>query len=307
MVEKCIKCCEDISATAKDGIKCSDCATVCHLKCVGVVTRNKKWKCESCAVEFASNSSKTSESGTASSTILDAIAAFRKENNDRWDSNNIKLDEVQAEVKSVKSDISFLKAEYLQVKAQCCEACENIDTLRSENKYLTEELATHHTRKNSLLISGGPVTARENLYDIPGSIAQLLNVSCRDVDISTAHRLQGRKGDRGPPSIARRKKGSMTAQQLVSSFPKTPIYLNKHLTPHSRAIFNGARALVKQEKLSTVWTFDSKVMAKLTPDHRPFRVRDLQHIAQLEQTTAAQHLVLNVSPPPATTVTQPLA
>ncbi|KAG8337278.1 hypothetical protein J6590_026238 [Homalodisca vitripennis] len=98
MVEKCSKCCEDISATAKDGIKCSDCTTVCHLKCVGVVTRNKKWKCESCAVECASNSSKTSETGTASSTILDAIAAFRKENNDKWDSNNIKLDEVQAEV-----------------------------------------------------------------------------------------------------------------------------------------------------------------------------------------------------------------
>ncbi|KAG8308512.1 hypothetical protein J6590_108066, partial [Homalodisca vitripennis] len=134
--------CEDISATAKDGIKCSDCTTVCHLKCVGVVTRNKKWKCESCAVECASNSSKTSESGTASSTILDAIAAFRKENNDRWDSNNIKLDEVQAEVKSVKSDISSLKAEFLEVKAQCREAGENIDTLRSENKKLTEELAT---------------------------------------------------------------------------------------------------------------------------------------------------------------------
>ncbi|KAG8257013.1 hypothetical protein J6590_057083 [Homalodisca vitripennis] len=289
MVEKCSKCCEDISATAKDGIKCSDCTTVCHLKCVGVVTRNKKWKCESCAVECASNSSKTSETGTASSTILDAIAAFRKENNDKWDSNNIKLDEVQAEVNTFATN---------------------------------RHIYVPHTRKNNLLISGVPVTPRENLYDILGSIAQLLNVSCRDVDISTVHRLQGRKGDREPPSIvvcfisrdvktswlsARRKKGSMTAQELVSSFPNTPIYLNEHLTPQSRAIFNGARALIKQGKLSTVWTSDSKVMAKLTPDHRPFRVRDLQHVAQLEQSTAAQHLVPNVSPPPATTVTQPLA
>ncbi|KAG8312768.1 hypothetical protein J6590_015952 [Homalodisca vitripennis] len=54
-------------------------------------------------------------------------------------------------------------------------------------------------------------------------------------------------------------------------------------------------------------TSDSKVMAKLTPDHRPFRIRDLQHVAQLEQSSAAQHLVPNVSPPPATTVTQPPA
>ncbi|KAG8294950.1 hypothetical protein J6590_091444 [Homalodisca vitripennis] len=206
--------------------------------------------------------------------------------------------------------------EKCKVKAQCREAGENIDTLRSENKKLTEELATvkqrvldleQHTRKNNLLISGVPVTPRENLYDILGSIAQLLN---------------SRKGDRGLPSIvvcfisrdvktswlsARRKKGSMTAQELVSFFPNTPIYLNEHLTPQSRAIFNGARALVKQGKLSTVWTSDSKVMAKLTPDRRPFRVRDLQHVAQLEQSTAAQHLVPNVSPPPATTVIQPLA
>ncbi|KAG8304075.1 hypothetical protein J6590_102962, partial [Homalodisca vitripennis] len=214
-----------------DGIKCSDCITVCHLKCVGAVTRNKKWKC---TVECASNSSKTSESGTASSTILDAIAAFRKENNDRWDSNNIKLDEVQAEVKSVKSDISSLKAEILEVKAQCREAGENIDTLRSENKKLTEELAT------------------------------------------------GRKGDRGPPcsvlyltrcenvlAIGEEEEGFYDGTRASKFLPQTPIYLNEHLTPQSRAIFNGARALVKQGKLSTVWTSDSKVMAKLTPDHRP--------------------------------------
>ncbi|KAG8248480.1 hypothetical protein J6590_039660 [Homalodisca vitripennis] len=103
----------------------------------------------------------------------------------------------------------------------------------------------------------------------------------RDIDISTAHRLQGRKVDPRPPSIvvyfvsrvvktswlaARRKKGSMTVQELGSSFPNTPIYINEHLTPQSRAIFNGARALVKQGKLSTVWNSDSTVMAKLKPD-----------------------------------------
>ncbi|KAG8265891.1 hypothetical protein J6590_084027 [Homalodisca vitripennis] len=170
------------NTTTKDGIKCSDCTTVCHLKCVGVVTRNKKWKCESCAVECASNSSKTSQSRTASSTILDAIAAFRKENNNRWDSNNIKLDKVQAEVKSVKSDLK-------KVKAQCREAGENVGTQRRENKKLTEELATvkqqvlDYTRKNNLLISGVPVTPRESVYDILGSITQVLYVSCRGVDI----------------------------------------------------------------------------------------------------------------------------
>ncbi|KAG8318799.1 hypothetical protein J6590_105512 [Homalodisca vitripennis] len=118
--------------------------------------------------------------------------------------------------------------------------------------------------------------------DILGSIAQLLNVSCRDVDISTAHRLQGRKGDRGPPcsvlyltrcenvlAIGEEEEGFYDGTRASKFLPQTPIYLNEHLTPQSRAIFNGARALVKQGKLSTVWTSDSKVMAKLTPDHRP--------------------------------------
>ncbi|KAG8292018.1 hypothetical protein J6590_048978 [Homalodisca vitripennis] len=73
--------------------------------------------------------SQTSESGTASSPILDTIAAFRKENNYRLESNNIKFGEVQAEVKSVLQVqvISSLKAEFLEVKAQCREAGENVD------------------------------------------------------------------------------------------------------------------------------------------------------------------------------------
>lgn len=303
MADRCAKC--NVDVILKDGVKCSECSVVCHTGCVGVVTRNKKWKCEVCVMESAYSSSKTGDSGTSNAVILEAITSFRKENNDRWDSNEQALNQVKDDVNSIKLDVMGLKEQLNGLKVNCENNSVNIVKLKEENGRLSAELnrlqhqisdLEQHSRKSNLLVSGVPVTPHEDVRSILDSIARALKITFRPGDVSATHRLQGRKGDPRPPAIvvafvsrqvkvdwlaARRRKGSLSACELSRTFQDTQVYLNEHLTPQTRTIFNGARALVKQKVLSSVWTSDCRVMARESPDRRPFRVMDLRHVGDL--------------------------
>lgn len=303
MADKCPKC--DCEVASKDAIKCNDCPVVCHTRCVGVVTRNKKWKCDACTVDSASNSSKMSDSGASNVAILEAISAFRKENNDRWDSNKEAMSQVISDVNSIKTDVGGLKEQFKGLHEKCEINSTNIVQVRAENERLSGEVARmrqqiadleQHSRKSNLLVTGVPVTKHEDVFSILDCVARALKITFQASDISAAHRLQGKKGDLRPPSIvvsfvsrqmkvdwlaARRRKGTLSACELSRTFPDTQVYLNEHLTPQTRTIFNGARALIKQRILSSVWTSDCRVMARVSPDHRPFRIRDLQHVGEL--------------------------
>lgn len=328
MADKCSKC--KASVLQNEGIKCTDCTVVCHIKCVGVVTRNKRWKCESCASECSSGSSKVSESerDSASTSILEAIAAFRKESCAKWDVNNEKLDKLQRDLNGIKAEMRTLNLRVDEVSLKCDQAGNNVIRLEAENLRLQESVCKltvqvqdleQHTRKNNLTISGVPLTKQENVLAVLASIARALKIKFYDGEVSAAHRLPGRKEDSRPPSIvvsfisrqvktiwltARKNHGSLTAQELHRSFPDTRIYLNEHLAPATRGVFNAARALKKEGKLSAVWTQDCKVMAKVTPEQRPFRIIDMDHVGQLGRITSSPPREQD-SQPHASTVTTP--
>ncbi|KAG8250001.1 hypothetical protein J6590_005396 [Homalodisca vitripennis] len=65
------------------------------------------------------------------------------------------------------------------------------------------------------------------------------------------------------------------------SFPDHQVYMNDHLTSHTRAIFNGARELMKAGKLSSVWTSDRRILAKKHEGRKPFRILHQQHLYEL--------------------------
>ncbi|KAG8334245.1 hypothetical protein J6590_094953, partial [Homalodisca vitripennis] len=60
----------------------------------------------------------------------------------------------------------------------------------------------------------------------------------------------------------RRRVEKLSARDLHPSFPDHQVYMNDHLTSHTRATFNGARELMKAGKLSSVWTSDGRILAK---------------------------------------------
>lgn len=46
--------------------------------------------------------------------------------------------------------------------------------------------------------------------------------------------------------------------------PNQPIYLNEQLTPHTVAVSNKTRELLKSKRLAYVWTSDCKILVKQT-------------------------------------------
>lgn len=299
MSDKCRKC---NLLVARDGIKCSKCGDVYHISCAENTSR-KNWKCSRCVAADQAGSNKNGDS-----QVLAAIAALRADIKQSLDSVNSKMDAMQADIKGMSVDVTSLKAAVSTLEGTCSNTSEEVQQLKEENRRLSNQLEyitqrvenlEQHTRKNNLLLTGIPVTANENINEILASIARLLQVEFYRSDISAAHRLPARAGDARPPSIvvcfvsravkadwlsARRKRRSLSAQELHRNFPDVQVYLNDHLTTESRVIFNAARAMVKKNALGAVWTSEGRVIATRTGGGRPLRVRDLDHLQDLQET-----------------------
>ncbi|XP_039299443.1 uncharacterized protein LOC120355183 [Nilaparvata lugens] len=306
--------CHTCKNPVSNPVKCPNCATSFHQNCIIVNKKCKTWKCEKCSKDISTSISDKRDIENNNS-ILNAINEFRMENKQNWDSNNKrwdvnegKLKELQEDIKATNLEISLIKEQFTEVSNKCDNACAAVEKFRQENTLLKGELAQvkndlvdlqQHTRKNNILVTGIPVTYREDMFTVLDAVARTIDVNFNYCsDISAVHRLHNRKDDNRPPPIvinftsrivksnwlaARRLKGSLTASELNVNFPNTPVYLNEHLTTLTRSIFNSARQLVKDKKLHSVWTADCKVMAKTAVGQRPFRVRDMEHIAELRE------------------------
>ncbi|KAG8308149.1 hypothetical protein J6590_002233 [Homalodisca vitripennis] len=249
MSDKCLKW--KLDFVISRGVKCTECGELYHLQYLtaeqGKKASRKNWKCEVCASEMSSTSSRAGEGGQ--STVLQAIAAFRAES---WE----KLTQLQSDLKKVTTEIGNLNSKLHVVENRFDEACGDIVALKGENQALKEEMNT----------------------------CRCHNVEFLRSDISVAHRLQGRSDTR-PPSIvvsfvsrstktmwisaARMRKG-LLASDIHFSFPSDSKIQQ----------FNGARELVRQRLLSLALTNDGRVLAKSTPGGATFRI---QHKDQLDQ------------------------
>lgn len=316
MADKCKKCKVDISQP-KEVLKCSDCTLFFHPQCAGFssdkkISTRKTWKCEECVTESSSTSSKASE--LHQSSVLEAIAALRQDindrldkTNDRFDNTNANIEKLRQEISSAVKEVGALKLQYGELKSALDTNTSGINTMKEENYRLKvavgalqREVADlqQQSRKNNIIISGVPVSPRENIRMILNSIARVLDVQFETGrDISAAHRLPTPRGDdKRPPSIvvcfvsrtikqdwlaASRQRRNLSARDLHDTFPDLPVYLNDHLSPQSREVFNAARKLVREKKLEAVWTSDGRVLAKKTSTGSPFRLRDLQQVQEL--------------------------
>lgn len=330
MADKCKKCSQDIPH-AKDSFKCADCSGKYHPQCLSSasseaatkVSTRKNWKCEDCLPETPSTGGRVGgDRDSVKEAVLGAIAEFRKETNERLDQSHQKLDKMQDDIIGVFKEVGTLKEQYSEVKVLCTKNASDVEDLVSENKRLSDRVAAlssevsdlqQHTRKGNILISGLPMTPRENVYVVLQRTANLLNIRYDRYDISAAHRLPVRKEDTRPPSIvvcfvsrnvkedwieARKARKTLSAQEFHPSFPDQQVFVNEHLTPQTRAIFNGARELMRTKKLAAVWTNDGRVLAKRTVTERPFRVLHLQHLEELR--SQAPDTTDTVTPPAST-------
>lgn len=315
MANKYGKCALDVDS--KDALKCQDCNTKFHATCTRSagekVSTRKSWKCDVCVGDSSSSSVKGDAERDA--PILEAISALRLDLTEKWDQSIQEIKEVKEEVRKVNVDVGQLKSHFDEIKTQTKENSESVNKLKIENKRLSDVVIAlkaevndlqQHTRKNNLLITGIPVTKNENVYEILSHLASLLNLKFYTYEISAAHRLPSRKKTSMPQPIvvcfvsratkaewiaARKHRRSLTADELSSSFPATDVYLNEHLTPQTREVFNEARRLVKERKLVAVWTADCRVIVKKEERGTPKRIQELEEQGKLLVSAPTEPLV----------------
>jgi len=247
MSQTCTKC--NVTIAAKDVLKCNDCNAYYHPLCTSSkkVGTRKIWKCEECTVDNVSNSSSKTGGESEHEPVLAAIAAFRADVTSR-------LDTVQSDLRAVTEQVNGLKVDLEVVKSQAMDTCEDVENIKATNAQLTAELQNakrqiqdlqQHTRKNNLIISGIPVTRNEDIMAILRDVARAVGVNFDVGDISAAHRLPNKKGNKYPPSIivcfvsrlsksawlsAKKQKQTLSASEINSTFAKKEVYFNEHMT-----------------------------------------------------------------------------
>ncbi|XP_039278683.1 uncharacterized protein LOC120350206 [Nilaparvata lugens] len=218
-----------------------------------------------------------------------------------------KIDEYNKEPGEYKSDHSTLKKENEILKTKLSEM----------EKELTE--LQQYGRLKKLEIHGIPVTKNENIEEIIGKTAKVLNIGNNDerLGIEAAHRLPTRDKKKIPSIIvafSSRKtrdnwimnykayqkemrqndphvfKGLRTTH-INKNLEDGPVYINENLTPRLRQIFNETRLAAKKNNFKFTWIKTGKIFVKKNEASRTIRIHNIQSLKELsidntEETTA---------------------
>ncbi|XP_039276173.1 uncharacterized protein LOC120349711 [Nilaparvata lugens] len=308
MSDTCKKCNSSVQVSKQDCFKCTACNGAFHPACLDDKSSDpnkksslrKNWKCEMCSHQDSEQDS-----------VASILKAFRIE-------TNAKLDQVQVDLASVKKDVSELKTQFKDIEKKCGKNTESIDKLVVENsrlcgevKFLKLQVADlqQHTRKNNVIITGIPVTKGENVFFILQRIAALLNIRHDKYDVSAAHRPPNRNKNNPPPIVvnfvsrltksewihARKQRKGLSAVELHNQFPNRQIYINEHLAQHTSSIFNAARALLKTNKLASVWVREGRVLARKSATSPVFRIMNLDQLEEFKSASQTPEPTDNIN------------
>ncbi|KAJ8304216.1 hypothetical protein KUTeg_017799 [Tegillarca granosa] len=169
-------------------------------------------------------------------------------------------------VKEIKTVISYMFDEFAKEMKNEIKTLKNEnDALRSENESLKlsiDELE-QYSRRNAIRITGIRENENETTDELVKDLAKKIDVDINDTDIDRSHRS-------GKPGTNRQilikftnyniKRRLMKARgKLLSAEGCRNIYISEDLTKRRQSLFQGARQLLKEKKITKVWTWDGKV------------------------------------------------
>jgi hypothetical protein len=189
-----------------------------------------------------------------------------------------------------------------------------INQLEDENKLLKQRVDEYDVllRLDNLIIHG--LTEESNITSTDGESIQpsirvqshqpairsvldlcqtQLGIEINESDISLAYRIQSRPTGRGGPTsrpvfvkflsrnvrnrvFAARK--SLRDRSRSDGLPR--IYINEHLTKNNAFIYAQARAMVKEQKLTSTWTANGYVFARYStsPSEKPKKILQMKDL-----------------------------
>ncbi|KAL6953692.1 hypothetical protein U1Q18_051318 [Sarracenia purpurea var. burkii] len=132
-------------------------------------------------------------------------------------------------------------------------------------------------------------------------ISKRSGVTIQEYDISTFHRLPASHGKTQAIIVRfnnRRKKTEFIANAKRNRLhgrnfgynPALPIFINDHLSTHMMEIFNVARDLKKQGKLTHVWCKETKIYVRIKDGDVATKITSLKQLEQLDLMDAEQQI-----------------
>ncbi|XP_046688581.1 uncharacterized protein LOC124374407 [Homalodisca vitripennis] len=198
------------------------------------------------------------------------------------------MSKVESSLAAVVVRLTVLEDENNKFREECEELkIKNAALVRRVNELEDSVIEQEqYSRVANLEIRGVPQTEKEDVYAVLESVAKALKVTFDERDISIAHRFPAPRNRRFHPVIvvqfARRsvrgewlaaaKKTRFQMTDLHETFSPGPVFVNEHLTLHTKDLLWRCKTKVKDGSLAYAWCKDGKVFVRHTEKSRAIRV-----------------------------------
>lgn len=229
------------------------------------------------------------EPSSVSTLILEELKMIRNEFKELklcMDNCLKKMEEFHSTLTSLENKVEILEDKLIDCTEKAAKNEAEILKLK-ENPHLNRISELEQwARMNNLEISGIPIRTTENLNNTILDIAKVLDVPLKPDDIEYIHRVRpwrrdaanaGSSSSPPPPGIivrfcrrtikeelqaAARAKRGLTTTEIGLKESARRIYLNDHLTPHSKRLLYQAKGYKISHNVSHVWVKNSKIFVR---------------------------------------------
>jgi hypothetical protein len=322
----CLQCSVSVNPSDNDILKCNKCNEHYHYACAGFdpskkPTRKISFRCGKCSGTPLSTNSSDSEDFSGNQQILRAISGLKTDLQHILDKKlecvedkissklEVSLASIRTEINDFKitfqDSVDTIKNENAVLKDKCKDLEDRVEKTLSELADLRTQMRDmqQYSRLSNIEIVGIPASKNENIYAVLEKVASSIDVPWARGDISVAHRLPSSQKDRHPNIVVRfisrstraawlaaaRQKKGLDAVHLSSAFTPSPVYINEHLTAHSKAVLSAAKRMVSEHRLAYAWVKEGRVLVRVTADARPRRVSEVGDLERLVRDPRSSH------------------
>lgn len=205
------------------------------------------------------------------------------------------IGEIKKTVTSTDSKLDTLTEKINGIERENEELKKKVEQLTIQNITLSKNMNNleQYSRKDNVIINGIPQMQNENVYEWVKLVADKLDVTLYEYDISTAHRLPAR-GDNIPPIVVRLNNRDKKSKLISSSRriklhgkdlnlnPAVPIFVGEHLTLQSMAILKKANELKRKGLIFNAWCIDGKIFIRVNDKDAAVRIDEESQLDNFE-------------------------
>lgn len=213
---------------------------------------------------------------------------------------------LSGENKQIHSNLSEFKNDNLLLKSKTLQAENSIKQMEEKIADISKQLLfkEQQCRMNNLEIIGIPQTKSENLFTILCNIATKVGTSLSPADVDHIHRVRRfplqqnttenqyqipnivvrfthRQIKMNLLSAVKARRGLTTADINVDGAAR-PIYLNEHLAPHNKVLFNKTRKLGMERGYTYIWVKDCKIFVRKSDSSKSVLITTEDDLAKIK-------------------------